>query len=72
MTDVKTETVDEAPEPVVDPNAVSITVNGKPFTARKGDLIINAAEHAGEYIPRFCYHSRMTSVGMLLRTPPST
>ena len=64
MTDVKTEAVDEAPEPVVDPNAVSITVNGKPFTARKGDLIINAAEHAGEYIPRFCYHSRMTSVGM--------
>jgi len=64
MTDVKTDAVDEAPEPVVDPNAVAITVNGRPHTARKGQLIINAAEDAGEYIPRFCYHSRMTSVGM--------
>ena len=52
------------PEPVVDPEAVAITVNGRPFTARKGDLIINAAEQAGEYIPRFCYHPRMSSVGM--------
>ena len=64
MTDVKDETVDEAPEPIVDPNAVAITVNGRPHTATKGQLIINAAEDAGEYIPRFCYHSRMSSVGM--------
>ena len=66
MTDVKSDVVDETPEPepVVDPNAVSITVNGRPHTATKGQLIINAAEDAGEYIPRFCYHSRMSSVGM--------
>ncbi len=47
-----------------DPNAVSITINGREVTARKGDLIIKAAEDAGEYIPRFCYHERMSSVGM--------
>ncbi len=63
-TENASDTVDETPQPVVDPDAVAITVNGRPFTARKGDLIINAAEQAGEYIPRFCYHERMSSVGM--------
>ena len=58
--------VDDTPEPevVVDPNAVNITINGKPVVARKGDLIIKAAEDNGDYIPRFCYHERMSSVGM--------
>jgi len=64
MTTVETEAVDETPEPIVDPNAVAITINGRAVTARKGDLIIKAAEDAGEYIPRFCYHDRMSSVGM--------
>ena len=41
-----------------------ITINGRPFAARKGELVIAAAERAGEYIPRFCYHNRMSSVGM--------
>ena len=48
----------------VDPDAVSVTLNGTPITARKGELIITAAERHGEYIPRFCYHERMSSVGM--------
>ena len=30
----------------------------------KGELVIAAAERHGEYIPRFCYHPRMSSVGM--------
>ena len=50
----------EAP---VDPNAVSITVNGVAHTARKGQLLIDAVRDAGEYIPHFCYHERMTPVG---------
>ena len=29
------------------------------MTAKKGELIIAAAERAGTYIPRFCYHPRM-------------
>ncbi|MEQ1702157.1 MAG: NADH-quinone oxidoreductase subunit NuoG [Ilumatobacteraceae bacterium] len=49
--------------PYVDPNAVNITINGVPHVARKGQLVIEAAADAGEYIPRFCYHERMTSVG---------
>jgi NADH-quinone oxidoreductase subunit G len=50
--------------PPVDPNAVAITVNGTPITAQKGELVIAAAERAGVYIPRFCYHPRMSPVGM--------
>ena len=60
MTDVA-DTSTEAP---VDPNAVSITVNGRAVVAHKGQLVIDAAEDAGEYIPRFCYHPRMSAVGM--------
>ncbi|MFN8021584.1 MAG: NADH-quinone oxidoreductase subunit NuoG [Acidimicrobiales bacterium] len=52
---------EEAPPP--DPNAVQVTINGVPHTARKGQLVIEAAEDAGVYIPRFCYHDRMTPVG---------
>ena len=52
---------DDTPPP--DPNAVQVTVNGVPHTARKGQLVIEAAEDAGVYIPRFCYHDRMTPVG---------
>lgn len=50
------------PEP--DPDAVPITVNGKPIVARTGELVIDVAERAGEYVPRFCYHQRMSPVGM--------
>lgn len=55
---------DETPEVPVDPNAVSITINGRTVAARKGELIINAADREGEFIPRFCYHPRMSPVGM--------
>lgn len=41
-----------------------ITVDGKSVTTHKGELIIAAAERAGVFIPRFCYHPRMEPVGM--------
>ncbi|HEX2576045.1 MAG TPA: NADH-quinone oxidoreductase subunit NuoG [Aquihabitans sp.] len=44
--------------------AVAITVNGKAVEARPGELVIDAAERNGVYIPRFCYHHRMEPVGM--------
>jgi NADH-quinone oxidoreductase subunit G len=52
---------EEAPPP--DPNAVQVTINGVAHTARKGQLVIEAAADAGVYVPRFCYHERMTPVG---------
>jgi NADH-quinone oxidoreductase subunit G len=46
------------------PPAVSVTIDGRQIEARKGELVIDAAERTGTYIPRFCYHSRMQPVGM--------
>ncbi|HEX2850066.1 MAG TPA: NADH-quinone oxidoreductase subunit NuoG [Acidimicrobiales bacterium] len=46
------------------PDAVTITVDGKQIEAHKGEMVIAAAERAGIYIPRFCYHPRMRPVGM--------
>ncbi|HEX3540518.1 MAG TPA: NADH-quinone oxidoreductase subunit NuoG [Acidimicrobiales bacterium] len=43
---------------------VTITLDGKSVEASKGEMIIAAAERAGVYIPRFCYHPRMKPVGM--------
>jgi len=48
----------------VDPNVVNITINDKPVVARKGELIIAAADRTEDFIPRFCYHPRMSPVGM--------
>ena len=43
---------------------VSITVNGIAVEANPGELLIEAAERAGTYVPRFCYHPRMEPVGV--------
>ena len=46
------------------PEKVSIVLDGRAVEAVKGEMIIAAAERAGTYIPRFCYHPRMKPVGM--------
>jgi NADH-quinone oxidoreductase subunit G len=46
------------------PATVAITVNGVAVEAKPGELVIDACERNGVYIPRFCYHSRMRAVGM--------
>ena len=43
---------------------VSVTIDGNEIQAHKGELVIAAAERNDIYIPRFCYHNRMQSVGM--------
>ena len=58
------EAVEAVPEPEPDPNAVQVTLNGRPITAQKGDLVIAVAENNGATVPHFCYHPRMSSVGM--------
>ncbi len=60
MTDTA-DTENEAPES--DPG-IAITVNGEAVSARPGELLIDACERNGVYIPRFCYHPRMEPVGM--------
>jgi NADH-quinone oxidoreductase subunit G len=46
------------------PPEISLTLDGRTVTAKPGELLIAAAERAGTYIPRFCYHPRMEPVGM--------
>jgi NADH-quinone oxidoreductase subunit G len=53
-----------AASPVPAEDAVHFTIDGRPATGRKGEMLIAAAERAGTFIPRFCYHPRMKPVGM--------
>ncbi len=52
-------------EPVeVDETTVTLTIDGVEVKAQKGELLITAAQKAGIFIPRFCYHDRLKPVGM--------
>ncbi|HLW24048.1 MAG TPA: NADH-quinone oxidoreductase subunit NuoG [Steroidobacteraceae bacterium] len=39
---------------------VNIEVNGVPLKARKGQMIMQVTDTADIYIPRFCYHAKLT------------
>jgi NADH-quinone oxidoreductase subunit G len=39
---------------------VNIQVDGVAVKARKGDTIIRATDTAGIYVPRFCYHEKLS------------
>ena len=41
-------------------DAVNIEIDGKPYQARKGAMIIEVADSAGIPIPRFCYHKKLS------------
>jgi NADH-quinone oxidoreductase subunit G len=43
---------------------VKVNLDGRELDVPAGRLIIEAADAAGVYIPRFCYHPRMKPVGM--------
>src|SRR5271170_721183 len=43
---------------------ISFNLDGRTVAAKPGEMLIAAAERAGTYIPRFCYHPRMEPVGM--------
>jgi NADH-quinone oxidoreductase subunit G len=58
------EELDVEPEPEPDPNLVTVNIDGRDVSARKGDMVISAALHADTYVPHFCYHPRMSPVGM--------
>ncbi len=52
------------PSPPASDQPVNITIDGRQLQVNAGQWIIQAAEEAGIYIPRFCYHPRMKPVGM--------
>jgi NADH-quinone oxidoreductase subunit G len=39
---------------------VNVEINGKPVKARKGEMIIRVTDANGAYVPRFCYHDKLT------------
>jgi NADH-quinone oxidoreductase subunit G len=39
---------------------VNIEVDGVPVKARKGEMIIRATDRHGAYVPRFCYHEKLS------------
>ena len=46
--------------PPADPNVVNVEINGVPRKARKGQMIIEVTDQADVYVPRFCYHPKLT------------
>ena len=41
-------------------DVVNIEVDGKPVEARKGQMVIEVTDRIGAYIPRFCYHEKLS------------
>jgi len=39
---------------------VKFEVDGKPVEGRKGEMIIEVTDRVGAYIPRFCYHEKLS------------
>jgi NADH-quinone oxidoreductase subunit G len=39
---------------------VNVEVDGRPLKARKGQMIIQLTDEAGVYVPRFCYHEKLS------------
>lgn len=39
---------------------VNIEVDGKPVEARRGQMIIEVTDSIGAYVPRFCYHDKLS------------
>jgi len=48
-----------APETLED-ISVNIEINGEIVKARRGDMLIEAADEAGISVPRFCYHKKLS------------
>ena len=44
----------------VDPNVVNLEINGKAVQARKGQMIIEVTDREDVYVPRFCYHHKLS------------
>ena len=39
---------------------IKIEVDGKSVSAKKGQMIIEATDQHGAYVPRFCYHTKLS------------
>jgi NADH-quinone oxidoreductase subunit G len=41
-------------------DVVNIEVDGKPVEAKRGQMVIEATDAVGAYVPRFCYHEKLS------------
>jgi len=41
-------------------NKITVTIDGVECHANQGDMLIDIADEAGIYIPRFCYHNKLS------------
>jgi len=41
-------------------DTVNIEINGEPVTARKGQMLIEVTDKHQAYVPRFCYHEKLS------------
>ncbi len=41
-------------------DTITIEVDGNPVEARKGQMLIEVTDRAGAYVPRFCYHPKLS------------
>ncbi len=39
---------------------VNVEIDGQPVTARKGQMLIEVTDRIGTYVPRFCYHEKLS------------
>ena len=39
---------------------VNIEIDGKPIEARRGQMIMEVTDDVGAYVPRFCYHEKLS------------
>src|SRR3989339_1863179 len=45
---------------LVERTMLEIEIDGKKLTVPEGSMIIEAADNAGIYIPRYCYHKKLS------------
>ena len=43
-----------------DEKVINLEVNGKAVQARPGQMIIEVTDAVNEYVPRFCYHRKLS------------
>ncbi len=41
-------------------DTVNIEINGEPVTARRGQMLIEVTDQHKTYVPRFCYHKKLS------------
>ena len=43
-----------------DDNTITLEVDGEEVTAKRGQMLIEVTDKVGAYVPRFCYHEKLS------------